>query len=62
MLKNLILPNDLKIGRYISEKRETPQYLSCINFWQDLIEVSERLKFADPKIISLRADLMKMNE
>ena len=37
-------------------------YWSCIKFWNDLIEVSERLKFANPKIISLRADICKVNQ
>ena len=37
-------------------------YWSCIKFWDDLIEISERLRFANPKIISLKADLGKINE
>lgn len=35
--------------------------MSCINFWNDIISISDKLKFADPKIISLRADLSLIN-
>lgn len=32
-------------------------FTSMIDFWEDLIFISERLCFANPKIISLKADL-----
>lgn len=35
--------------------------MSCMNFWNDIIAISDKLKFADPKIISLRADLSLIN-
>ena len=31
--------------------------MSTISFWEDLIYISERLLIANPKIISLKADL-----
>ena len=36
--------------------------MSTIKFWEDLVKISEDLKHADPKIISLRTELRKMNE
>lgn len=61
-----ILPEYVQLKRYKSIKyitdEVTYEYLSCITFWNDLMEISEGLKFADPKIISLRADLAKINE
>ena len=44
----------------INEKQGNGFY-SILNFFDDLIKVSESLKDADPKIISLRNDLQKIN-
>ena len=36
-------------------------FLSTVNFFDDLIEVSEQLKLADPKIVALRTQLKELN-
>ena len=36
-------------------------FLSTVDFWNDLIQISQRLKLADPKIIALKADVQQMN-
>ncbi|KRX07569.1 Protein kinase-like domain [Pseudocohnilembus persalinus] len=37
-------------------------FLSTINFIEDLIQISEDLKFAEPKVVSLRSELQKLNQ
>jgi phosphatidylinositol 4-kinase len=36
-------------------------FLSCIHFWEDLIEIADNLSLANPKILALNADLRKIN-
>ncbi len=36
-------------------------FYSTINFFDDLVNISEGLKDADPKIVSLRHELRKIN-
>lgn len=57
-LKILILPEHIQLSKYVPlSKQDAYDFMSCINFWNDIIDMSEKLKYADPKIISLRADL-----
>ncbi len=37
-------------------------FFSTINFFEDLIYISEELKIADPKVIALRTELRKINK
>lgn len=37
-------------------------FFSSINFWLDLVNISDVMKNADPKIVVLRTELKKMNE
>ncbi|CAD8090047.1 unnamed protein product [Paramecium primaurelia] len=61
-MKCLILPEHIQLSKYIPlEQQESYDFMSCINFWNDIISISDKLKFADPKIISLRADLSLIN-
>lgn len=61
-MKILILPEHIQLPKYVPlSKQEAYDFMSCINFWNDIIDMSEKLKFADPKIISLRADLSQIN-
>ncbi|CAD8184130.1 unnamed protein product [Paramecium pentaurelia] len=61
-MKCLILPEHIQLSKYIPlEQQESYDFMSCINFWNDIISMSDKLKFADPKIISLRADLSLIN-
>ncbi|CAD8090552.1 unnamed protein product [Paramecium primaurelia] len=61
-LKCLILPEHIQLSKYIPlDQQEGYDFMSCINFWNDIISISDKLKFADPKIISLRADLSLIN-
>ncbi|CAD8169336.1 unnamed protein product [Paramecium octaurelia] len=61
-MKCLILPEHIQLSKYKPlEQQESYDFMSCINFWNDIISISDKLKFADPKIISLRADLSLIN-
>ncbi|EDK31559.2 phosphatidylinositol 3-kinase (macronuclear) [Tetrahymena thermophila SB210] len=37
-------------------------FLSTIQFFNDLMDISDNLKFSDPKIVSLRYELQKINQ
>ncbi|CAD8063214.1 unnamed protein product [Paramecium sonneborni] len=61
--------NEINIKQYVSMNQEDEEikeknigFLSTINFWNDIIRISERLYRAYPQIISLKADLQRINQ
>ncbi|CAD8155344.1 unnamed protein product [Paramecium octaurelia] len=59
---------EINLGQYLSVNVENQTgervcgFSSTINFWNDIIRISERLYLAYPQIISLKADLQRINQ
>ncbi|CAK65842.1 unnamed protein product (macronuclear) [Paramecium tetraurelia] len=58
-----VFDDTLHLANYESIFREAKSsgFCSNIDFWDDIIYISQNLHLADPKIISLKADIQKIN-
>ncbi|CAD8142504.1 unnamed protein product [Paramecium pentaurelia] len=60
---NHVFDDKLHLANYesIFRQAQSSGFCSNIDFWDDLIYISQNLHLADPKIISLKADIQKIN-
>ncbi|CAD8165800.1 unnamed protein product [Paramecium pentaurelia] len=60
---NHVFNDTLQLANYESIFRQAKPsgFCSTIDFWDDIIYISQNLHLADPKLISLKADIQKIN-